>query len=362
VKSENIPVTIKKVDDETWEVSSDLTGTVVTHTDPTKLAASIVQDLASIKPIPPMSTPSAKAAMVRFCAMMSNPKTNKIGNTNPDYSVKSMLWMFDTLTDAPIYWVSAEMTDLLSHAVPTMPPTTMTTELLPHPNGIIFFEKPFMGKDARSPNSSVVVQAMAWGQSHFDVQENIRHEVVTGEGYPVRFVGNGVSISTWRHFEYWMPLGRTDWPFGTDTEAPFAPAGFEPYQLESIIEDRRLFAAFLLLSQQRGITDVTEQTTPRHIAKQLARSLGVKDFKNIPSPKVRLVDIHKHHHPIEKSDETRHIEWSKRWWVGAHWRQQAYGPGRKLRRPLLIMPYIKGPEDKPLADPSTIVRVWRDVR
>lgn len=364
MKSENIPVTITKVDDTTWEVSSDITtGTIVTHHDPTEVVQQIIQDLIKVKPIPPMSTPAFKTAMIQFCASMSNPRTNKLGDANPDYSVKSMLWMFDNLTDAPIYWVSAEMIDLLSHAVPAMPPTTMTKELLPHPNGIIFFEKPFMGKDARSPNSSVVVQAMAWGQSHFDVQENVRHELVTDQGYPVRFVGNGVSVTTWRHFEYWMPLGRTDWPYGTDTEAPFAPAGWEPYQLESIIEDRRLFAAFILLSQQRGITDVVEQTTPRYVAKQLARSLGIKDFKDIPSPTVHLVDIHKRHRHVEKSDEeTRHIEWKKRWWVGAHWRQQAYGPGRKLRRPLLIMPYIKGPDDKPLADPSTTVRVWRDAR
>lgn len=44
--------------------------------------------------------------------------------------------------------------------------------------------------------------------------------------------------------------------------------------------------------------------------------------------------------------------------VREHWRQQRVGPGRTLRRPVYIAPYIKGPADGPLRL-TTAVNVWR---
>ncbi|MFN8034034.1 MAG: hypothetical protein U0Q47_12165 [Mycobacterium sp.] len=46
----------------------------------------------------------------------------------------------------------------------------------------------------------------------------------------------------------------------------------------------------------------------------------------------------------------------KRWWVDGHWRQQAWGPKRVLRKPIWISPYIKG---DPEGELSERVKVWR---
>lgn len=46
--------------------------------------------------------------------------------------------------------------------------------------------------------------------------------------------------------------------------------------------------------------------------------------------------------------ESRDVDWSCRWWVRGHWRQQAVGPGRQDRTPVFIAPYVKGPEDRPM--------------
>ena len=59
--------------------------------------------------------------------------------------------------------------------------------------------------------------------------------------------------------------------------------------------------------------------------------------------------------PGDSGGRRRH---DKRFWVSGHWRQQACGPGRKLRKPLWISPFLKGPQDAPLAD-TTRVYVWR---
>lgn len=44
-----------------------------------------------------------------------------------------------------------------------------------------------------------------------------------------------------------------------------------------------------------------------------------------------------------------HIEWSCQWLVGGHWRNQWY-PSEGKHRPKYIMPYLKGPDGKPLKE------------
>jgi hypothetical protein len=47
-------------------------------------------------------------------------------------------------------------------------------------------------------------------------------------------------------------------------------------------------------------------------------------------------------------------EWSCRWLVRGHWRQQ-WCPGRREHRPIWITPYVRGPGDKPFKAPSAKV-------
>lgn len=51
------------------------------------------------------------------------------------------------------------------------------------------------------------------------------------------------------------------------------------------------------------------------------------------------------------------VEWSCRWIVNGHWRNQPYKDERKL---IYIMPYVKGPDDMPLKVPThTVYQVSR---
>ena len=49
-------------------------------------------------------------------------------------------------------------------------------------------------------------------------------------------------------------------------------------------------------------------------------------------------------------------EYASQWWVRGHWRQQPWGPGRKLRRPVFIEPHLAGPQDKPVDDRPRVRR------
>jgi hypothetical protein len=48
------------------------------------------------------------------------------------------------------------------------------------------------------------------------------------------------------------------------------------------------------------------------------------------------------------------VEWSHRWMVRGHWRRQFF-PSRHANAPVWIHPHIKGPDDKPFADPKPTV-------
>ena len=49
------------------------------------------------------------------------------------------------------------------------------------------------------------------------------------------------------------------------------------------------------------------------------------------------------------------MDWSCRWLVRGHWRQQPCGAGHAERRPTWILPHLKGPERKPLKAPGAMV-------
>ena len=46
-----------------------------------------------------------------------------------------------------------------------------------------------------------------------------------------------------------------------------------------------------------------------------------------------------------------------RWVVRGHWRNQPWGPGRELRRPVYILPHIKGPDGAPLIGGERVTTV-----
>lgn len=73
---------------------------------------------------------------------------------------------------------------------------------------------------------------------------------------------------------------------------------------------------------------------------------------------VRLVDARSNPVPHENGDGTATREYSRRWIVRGHYRNQPYGPDHALRRRQWIPPYIAGPADKPLVVKRT-VHVWK---
>lgn len=148
----------------------------------------------------------------------------------------------------------------------------------------------------------------------------------------------------------WMPIGSRENGELTDIHLAFQLFTEDSLLLPAAIyllssrtnDDSRIIrftkALWLLLSQQ-NVSETTEETPARPFRKRAERA-GVR-------PLIRVVRLPRR--VREPSGEHRDVEWQSRWIVRGHWRQQPWGPERKRIRPVWIAPYVKGPEDKPLA-------------
>lgn len=113
---------------------------------------------------------------------------------------------------------------------------------------------------------------------------------------------------------------------------------------------RFLLAACAWL-QQRVVT-VSSGHVERHRRKQLARE------HNAPLPSdVKVIQLRRMESQSRQSAGADAVDWSCRWIVNGHWRNQPYKDERKL---IYIMPFVKGPGDKPLKVPThTVYQVSR---
>jgi hypothetical protein len=237
-----------------------------------------------------------------------------------------------SLRDAALWWVGTDCRDLLVQAAPSMPPVTLSEDMVPDQHGFAFLQRPIVGQDALHPGVTVDLDAIHW--------------------YPLTVEGRDcVSISMWSvtDADPPMPWGRSDWPHGSDTDqharlmAPVASASIE--------EDRRLLAALWQLTSQRELIQTSEQRPYRAAAKRIQR----RGYEPAPVRLLSLNPKQQRRSPTTTTTGTRN--YTHRWYVKPHWRQQPYGPGRSLRKATYIAEQIRGPQDKPIRARDT-VKFW----
>lgn len=112
-----------------------------------------------------------------------------------------------------------------------------------------------------------------------------------------------------------------------------------------------------------ALADVPTVTSTRAYKTKPLDRVPRKYDPDLPSNRVRLVDVREN---LEAPDgrETsdaddgensgKRCEYAYRFIVRGFYRNQPYGPGRKLRRRQWIPPFVKGPADKPLKVKDTV--------
>lgn len=106
-------------------------------------------------------------------------------------------------------------------------------------------------------------------------------------------------------------------------------------------------------TNQRILVD-SHRPIERHLRKQIARANPSASVDT----SVRVVELRRAARQAESSIGSRSVEWSRRWIVSGHWRNQPY-PSKGDKKLLFISPYVKGPSDKPLVESDRVFVVRR---
>jgi hypothetical protein len=98
---------------------------------------------------------------------------------------------------------------------------------------------------------------------------------------------------------------------------------------------------------EQEIVETVEGKIPRQQRRQVER-----EYKLPTTPgNVKVIALRRKRRiaetPIENPDK-KPREWHWQWEVEGHFRNQPYGPGHTQRKLVYIMPYMKGPDDRPL--------------
>lgn len=249
----------------------------------------------------------------------------------------------DNICRSMIYWVSPDMCDLIEASMASLDTSDVALhqDIFPHMTGVCFLAKtrygiaidPYTGQH----DDPIPVDIVTWAPV-----------VRIGEGadlHPILMIDSWALMDHPR-FTPTFPIchGGSEWELGHPVDT--GRLGQSAAMVASATDDRRFLLALHALMASPGITE-TETITPDRAAMRRMKRAG------IARGEVKVIYVRgsrRNHQPTGE-----HNNYSCRWAVSGHWRNQPYGPGRKLRRPIWIAPYIKGPADAPL-DTREVVR------
>lgn len=248
---------------------------------------------------------------------------------------------------APYAW-AWQICELIELSAPTIPPWNLRTTDLVTPNGFAWFDEPLpledpYGTKAGKGNSS----NGAYGLSgRYMVGFCWLSDADAIWVYSL-YTGNRVIMQGGHEFGGAARLGRAfRWSFGRPIREMVLGALDERHAPRIYRELDYLSACFLFLTQR--VVRVQRQPTP------LRRPQAVGPRRLEPQPIVRAVQLRRIASGPPSDTPAERVAWSHRWLVSAHWRQQFY-PATQDHRPVLILPYVKGPEEKPLKPPPTTI-------
>jgi len=267
-----------------------------------------------------------------------------------------------TFNADPIF-VEPEMQTIWEATIEGFQPEPLHATDLVTPQGFILLPRPLALNDVA--NKKVSIRAALWHPARFnietpDVEQADSTVVVTEHSLAPKpgddvikvpvvkkengYEFNGILLTLWHHTrdydEIDPDLDRTlppclilshimPWSYETQYNSTEDP--------RSIV--RPIQALWRLM--QQTISHVTKERPSSPFRKRWARA-------DMPEKNVTVVRLRRPRHERDEDHEPRTVDWTHRWLVGGHWRNQ-YSPSIGTNRQIWISPYVKGPEDKPLA-------------
>lgn len=268
------------------------------------------------------------------------------------------------LTHAQLYAVTAEMAQLAVVAGESLPDFHLEPEDVPAPAGFMVFAKPigsYINHDGSAPERFPIV-AVSWGQHsmpHFPrgglwITFYTPVDLGVLERQAAEMAGRPLRERERTRIR--SLSGPLNWDneaviaYGAERKASYKPgASYDAKPDEFAPWSQALRAAWLLMSQPT-IAEV-ENLQPTRAARRRAQRAGL-DLHSVHVLHLRRSE----RDPGAPQDDPASREYTCRWMVRGHWRQQWY-PSRGVHRPIWINPHVKGPDDKPLRTGET-VHLW----
>jgi hypothetical protein len=250
---------------------------------------------------------------------------------------------------APYYWAS-EQCFIIDHVASSVPRTWKPrADACESSAGLFFFAVSFGATPPEEPVPVHPLRALAWAATPegIDAVWYVQLDTTPGRGTLV-------------------PGILLDWPWSTTLGTMLDDAEGIPDDPKEFIKQHGvdalkgklekhlawsqgihiLASAFAFLEQR--IFVVREERAPRAVRRRLPAAAATDMIHVVTLRRqVRLPAP-----PSEPEGEQHPVDWSCRWIVRGHWRNQWF-PKTEEHRPMWILPYGKGPEEKPLKMPGT---------
>lgn len=244
-------------------------------------------------------------------------------------------YLLDFLPYCQNFYVTGEMTAIARAAGATLPIESVSSATaFPAREGFMVFDGPIGHVDFA--DGPFEVTGIAW-QCHWSrVADEFAEPAELESGVTISPIYETVAATSEDPPAGWVPVMSVDcWPLvnaafrgvGNETVANEADAPFFP----------NILATWLLM--QQSLTVVERSRGDRPERRRYAR-LGLPAELLI----VRLRRLESMPKPETGGDRP---DWSHRWLVSGHWRQQYY-PSQGGNSPIWINPHVKGPADRPL--------------
>jgi hypothetical protein len=304
-----------------------------------------------------MRTPQAKAFGEHFYKKWVPTTTNAIQMHKAELL---------KIEKASLYWISNDMLQLALHAAETMPDQAFLETDVPESCGLMIFEKHRMVCDAHKKNLNV--QAVGWmnlkikddktflvGSEPINVSHSLTHityfsntrqddDYMQREEDIYKFVIKQTPLLQ-MHVEV---LNHGMEPIFDKEEF----SKLEPDFQKAIIIQRKLpIALFTLINQPLAV--VSKKQAPREFIRRKIKQNSIEEVSSI-----RIVNLRKIHSKSDTDSLSSHRDWSYRWLVSGHWRNQ-YVPSVSAHRLQWINSYVKGDESLPLVVKKSVKRLIR---
>lgn len=262
-----------------------------------------------------------------------------------DYESESLI---QEIRESYPFFVESDICKLISEASGSLPRSTLSEELFITKSGWVTLDTPILLKVPlpKRDEDPIYLKYFAWyvfeksSGEDFDYYFSF-YEFRFGKIYPFLFLGGkfdeefaGMDI-----FNYSV-IGDKPETVNINNQQDIDEANLAKRILKSWIISFFLFVNQKLLVRSKQIANRTTR-----------RRLNLNpDLSEIDVILLRT-------HIYKPTGGGADVEWSCKWLVRGHWRQQPYKNG--IYRPIWIAPYWKGPDDKPVKNPNKIFDVTR---